>query len=403
MADDLSTPLGQTAKPKKRRLLASLPMPQIIIGLLGLCLVVFLGWAAMVDDPLGGEPMIVVSADVRAPGQKPGENAAAPASRSQASPAATAAASGAKTITIIDGMSGKRQEVVLGTPAANGEGSAPTPASPSAPQQAPAVDLRVAEASPHGSIPKIGTDGARPAEVYARPVKAASANPGPRVVIVVGGLGIGASTTFEALGKLPGPVTLAFTPYGTDLARWISRARGEGHEVLLQVPMEPFDYPENDPGPQTLLTSLTPEQNIDRLHWFMSRFQGYVGIASFMGARFTSNEPALGQVMRENAKRGLIYFDDASSPRSFAGQIAGANNVPFAKADVVLDAVPTPAAIDGSLARLETAARERGIAVGVASVSPAAIDRISQWVKAAEARGFTLVPISAVANKPKSS
>ena len=63
--------------------------------------------------------------------------------------------------------------------------------------------------------------------------------------------------------------------------------------------MEPFDYPDNDPGPQTLLTSLTPEQNIDRLHWLMSRFQGYVGIVSYMGARFTASEPSLAPVLRE--------------------------------------------------------------------------------------------------------
>ncbi len=50
-------------------------------------------------------------------------------------------------------------------------------------------------------------------------------------------------------------------PYGADVERLVARARGEGHEILLQVPMEPFGYPDNDPGPQTLLTSLTPEQN----------------------------------------------------------------------------------------------------------------------------------------------
>ena len=88
------------------------------------------------------------------------------------------------------------------------------------------------------------------------PPKPQAARPdAPRIAIVIEGLGIGANSTAEALAKLPAAVTFAFSPYGTDLERWVARARGEGHEVLLQVGMEPFDYPDNDPGPQTLLTS----------------------------------------------------------------------------------------------------------------------------------------------------
>src|SRR5674536_328417 len=97
-------------------------------------------------------------------------------------------------------------------------------------------------------------------------------------------------------------------------------------DVYKRQPMEPFDYPDNDPGPQTLLTSLTPDQNIDRLHWQMSRFQGYVGIVSYMGARFTASEQSLAPVLRETAKRGLIYVDDGASPRSVASQFAGSHN-----------------------------------------------------------------------------
>ena len=161
--------------------------------------------------------------------------------------------------------------------------------------------------------------------------------------------------------------------------------------------------PTTIPGPQTLLTSLSSEQNLDRLHWLMSRFQGYVGIAGAMGARFTSTEGALAPVLKETARRGLIYVDDGASTRSLAGQIASANNMPFAKAELAIDAVPTPAQIDRALARLEAMAREHGSAVGYASAVPASIDRIAQWAKAAESRGILLVPISAVAIKPKSS
>jgi polysaccharide deacetylase 2 family uncharacterized protein YibQ len=291
-------------------------------------------------------------------------------------------------VTIIDGSTGTRQEV-------------PIPGIRDA--RAP-VEERLLEASRHGPIPRIAPDGTRPAEIYARaksPVP--SKKNGPKIAIVLAGLGVGANATGEAIAKLPAAVTFAFVPYGPDVERSVTAARADGHEVLLQVPMEPFDYPDNDPGPQTLLTSVAAEQNLDRLHWLMSRFQGYVGIANYMGTRFTTTEQGLGPVMKEVGKRGLIYFDDGSAPRGLAGQIAGTNNLPFAKADIALDAVTTPAHIEKALVRLEAAARERGIAVGVASAAPASIERIAQWAKTVESRGITLVPISTVAAKPSSS
>ena len=198
-------------------------------------------------------------------------------------------------------------------------------------------------------------------------------------------------------------MTFAFAPYGGELGSQVARAREGGHEVLLQVPMEPFDYPDNDPGPQTLLTSLDAAQNVDRLHWAMSRFQGYVGIANAMGGRFTASEQAVAPVLRETAKRGLIYLDDGSSARSLASQIAGAHNLAFAKADLVLDAVPAPADVDRALGRLEAMARERGVAVGMASALPVSVERIARWAKTAESRGVLLVPITAVVAKAKSS
>jgi polysaccharide deacetylase 2 family uncharacterized protein YibQ len=122
-----------------------------------------------------------------------------------------------------------------------------------------------------------------------------------------------------------------------------------------------------------------------------------------MGNRFTASERALTPVLYEITKRGLIYLDDGASPRSLASQIAGSNSIPFAKAEVLIDAVATPGHIDRALNRLEALARERGYVVGIAAASPAVIDRIAQWAKGADGRGIVLVPISVVANKPKPS
>jgi polysaccharide deacetylase 2 family uncharacterized protein YibQ len=304
--------------------------------------------------------------------------------------AAQPPAPGTQTVTIIDGSTGKRQDVPIPSTQPNDNSAR--------------IDQRLLENSRHGAIPKIGPDGARPSDLYARAPKAAPGKKdAPRIAIVIQGLGVSASATQEAFAKMPEAVTFAFAPYIADAERVVSRARSAGHEVLLQVPMEPFDYPDNDPGPQTLLMTLSAEQNVDRLQWLMSRFQGYVGITNLMGARFTASEASLSPILREMAKRGLIYVDDGSTPRSVASQIAGANNLPFAKADVSIDAVPTPASIERALSRLETLASERGFAVGISSPLPAAIDRIGRWIKAAESRGYLVVPISAVAVKAKSS
>jgi polysaccharide deacetylase 2 family uncharacterized protein YibQ len=256
--------------------------------------------------------------------------------------------------------------------------------------------------TPHGPVPRIAADGTRPADAFARPVQPLPGKPdAPRIALIVGGLGVSGSATADAIAKLPEAVTLGFVPYGSDVTALATRARTGGHEILLQVPMEPFGYPDNDPGPQTLLTTLTPQQNIDRLYTVMGKIQGYVGLSNTMGGRFTASEEAFSPILHETAKRGLIYVDDGANPRSAAGRIAGAGSLPFVHADVVLDAVPTAKDIDRALDRLEVTARERSFAVGISSALPLSIEHIAAWAKAAESRGLLLVPVSAVAAKGK--
>lgn len=402
-ADDLNAPLGQHLR--KRRLSIPITTSQVMAAVLTLFFGVFVVWAVVVNNPFGGEPIVVVPINLHpGPAAKAADGQAPPkvvavnpdaAAAAQPAPGQTAAPPAAtKTITIIDGKTGERKEVAIPAPAND---AAPAP-------DAGPFDQKFLEMSAHGAIPKITADGIRPADAFAQPAKALPGKPdAPRIAIIVSGLGVSDSATADAIAKLPGAVTLGFMPYGSDVAALAGRARARGHEVLLQVPMEPFDYPDNDPGPQTLLTSLTPQQNIDRLYWLMSRFQGYVGLAGAMGGRFTASEPSFAPVLREAAKRGLIFVDDGANPRSLAGRIAGANNLPFAKADVTIDAVPTASEIDHALGRLEMAARERSIVVGISSGLPVSIDHIAKWAKTLADHGIQLVPITAVALKPKPS
>ncbi len=393
-ADELSAPLGQKTQRSKRRFRLPFTAMQALAVLLGLFLVAFTTVALFTDNPLGGEPLAQVALRNPMAGEKqPATGQPDPATKSTAR---QAPAGDNKTVTIIDGSSGKRQDVVIGTEDADKAGGEAAPGMAMA-----GIDARLLEKSRYGMIPMVA-DGLKPFTVYAADADRTKAAKMPVVAIVIGGLGVGAAKTADAIMKLPAAVTLAFTPYGADPAKLAERARAQRHEILLQIPMEPFDYPDNDPGPQTLLTSQTAEQNIDRLHWHLSRFQGYAGIANFMGARFVATENVMQPIIREAAKRGLGYLDDGSISRSAAPSLTAAQAMPFAKADFTIDAVPTSAEIDRTLVKLETLAKERGLAVGVASALPISIERIAAWTKTLDSRGIMLVPLTTAMLKSKS-
>jgi len=389
MGSDLTRPLGLESAPRRLRVTAR----GLVLGFAGLAVAALAGYLGLARDPHGGEPVAVAAIETVAP------EAAASKLAANAASAPDKAPDNRISAAEIERESGV-VVVRRGGAAVPGSVVLRVPDDPSAVRLQPAPDPRLVEHGRHGPLPKIGADGARPSEVYAR--RAPSNRQGqPRIAIFVGGLGIGRQATAAAIAKLPGPVTLAFAPYGADLARQVADAREAGHEVMLQLPMEPFDYPDNDPGPQTLIAGAKPDKNLDRLQWLLSRFPGYVGVSNFMGGKFTASAEALTPVMHALAARGLIFVDDASSMRSIAGEVAASQGLAAAKADVVIDAEPTAAAIDAALGRLEQIARAKGTALGVASALPASTARIAAWAQALAARGITLVPVSSLVPPPR--
>lgn len=267
-------------------------------------------------------------------------------------------------------------------------------------------DLRVAhipdrallEDSDKGPLPIRAADGRRPFDVYARSWSGAR---GARVAIVIGGLGVSQTGTQEAIANLPPEVTLAFASQGNSIGRWMQEGRRTGHEVIMQVPLEPFDFPSVNPGRHTLTVEASPDANIDNLQWVLARTTNYTGVMNYMGARFTSDSAALQPVMAELGRRGLLYLDDGTSARSVASQLAQENGVPFVAADAVIDTVQERGAILDKLDQLERTARAKGVAVGTGSAFGLTVEAVRSWAAEARRRGIEIVPISAVANDPQ--
>jgi len=385
--DDLTRPLG-LAKPKTPGNLARLL--KITAGGAAILITTGAVWFLLVQDPQSGQPSIVaVVGDTPAPASAPTERretiVAAPLTPPQSRPVATEAGAGLTEIIPDGGIVEIGVETVVIT-----NPNDPVPIRLAA---APAEDL--SESGPYGLLPRTGPDGMRPMDAYARPTDPQTSRAPVQIAIVVGGIGITETGTNAAIMELPGAVTLAFAPYGKELPPTLEQARASGHEILLQVPLEPYGYPNNDPGPHTLTVDATLEENIDRLHWLMSRITNYVGVTNYLGARFTGEETAFEPVIAEIGRRGLLYFDDGTSSTSRADHLAP-GRAPFARADVVLDAVTEDQAIDARLAQLEAIARRRGHAIATATAFPVTIARIARFAKSAAGRGIEIVPISAL-------
>ena len=277
-----------------------------------------------------------------------------------------------------------------------------TPQIPKSAGAAPTVlhphpDPQLVEKTDIGMLPVIGTDGRQPWRVYSRPFNALEKR--PRVAIVIVGLGVSFNATESVVQDLPGEVTLAFEPFSSKLEEWIDAARGAGHEVLLNIPMEPRGYPRNDPGPFGLMTGLRPDENKRRLDWILSRMTGYVGVSNFQGDRFAGNKTALQPVLRELARRGLLFVDTVDQTASAITGIAPDIKLPLVVGSQTVDEVASRADIEHRLSVIETIAKKQGAAVVIAHPYPVSIRILKRWIGGLGEMGLALAPISAVANR----
>lgn len=268
---------------------------------------------------------------------------------------------------------------------------------PQDPKMATFPDESLIEETADGKLPIVSADGVRPVDRYARPWSGAR---GTRIAIVIGGLGLSQTGTQRALKVLPEEITLAFAANGNSLSRWMPEARRLGHEILLQVPMEPFDYPGNDPGPLTLVHTNSEGKNLGLLHESMAKMTNYTGVMNYLGGRLLSDAASLEPVMRDIGQRGLLFLDDGSSAQSLSATYAKAFTMPHAFADIVLDDEVNQTAILKKLDDLERIALRKGTAIGVASAFDESVDAVAQWMREAGDRGIEIVGVSALAEVP---
>ncbi len=267
----------------------------------------------------------------------------------------------------------------LPAPPAEAPAAAPPPQAPSArretrpdapaPQRAPSPWQRFAVAAP--------ASGGRPI-----------------VAIVIDDLGIDRARTAQAIA-LPAPLTLSFLTYARELEGQVRLARAAGHEIMAHVPMAP-DNGAADPGPHALRPGLDAAELQREIDWHLGRLDSYVGINNHMGSRFMADDGAVRVVLRELKRRGLMFLDSRTGPRTAAAPIAKRLALPFAERDVFLDDEPGAAAVAEALVAVERKARQQGYAIAIGHPKDATLAALAGWIAGARQAGLVPVPVSAV-------
>jgi polysaccharide deacetylase 2 family uncharacterized protein YibQ len=276
------------------------------------------------------------------------------------------------------------------------EGSLDEPIEPDPLRPAPLPGLD--EEGSFGRIPRIGDDGTTPFDAYKRPFDLPEGI--PVVAVMLTGVGLNEQRTENAINDLPLNISLAISPYARDLQTVARNARAMGHEVFLELPMEPADFPLSDPGPRALLTSLSEGENLVRLEWLLARFPGYAGLISLKGSKFGSLDSAIRPVIEFISRTGLMYVEGSGSGvASYGAQLAANAGTPNAIANVIIDDVPSRRHIDNRLGELVEIAKRNGVAVGIAQSYPVTIQRLRNWAFRLRRQGVVLVPVSAIAGQ----
>jgi uncharacterized protein len=331
----------------------------------------------MLGDPLAASPRKVVALTSSAGG---------PAFRAPLSDVVVDPAEGEMDPNLGFGL----DEEFDAAPSSIAAAAAPTPPRPLI--KAPIAKLT--KPGPNGPLPVIAADGTTAYRAYRRPF-APDPNK-PRIAIVVGGLGFNARVTQSAIDELPPEITLSFVPYADNLQTWIDRARARGHEVMIELPMEPFDPDANDTGPQTLMTFGAAKENIAKLENLLSRGSGYFGVSNYQGAKFAQSGAASAPVVKALKERGLSFMSNGIGSRAAIGVEAGKVGLPFAASDRVLDTQREAEAIDDQLLNLEALAHQSGSALGTGFAFPVTVEQIKTWATGLDERGLQLAPASAV-------
>jgi len=248
------------------------------------------------------------------------------------------------------------------------------------------------EESPFGDLPIIGENKLKPFDAYKKPyiydVKK------PSIALVVSGVGMSAAASDDVYDVLVPNVTLLLSPYLDDIEDVQKKARENGYETWMSLPLETSEFPKADPGSLGILADGGLRFNQDNLRRVLASAHGYAGIAAYTDSAFINAKPMLDGILTDVMVRGLGYFELNARRDSMSLKLAVNNRAPYAAVSLRT----REKSVERVFSHIKKIAKNDQSAIGVIEMSPALLSGFQAEMAKAKQEGFEFVPLSALTN-----
>ncbi|MGC9975950.1 MAG: divergent polysaccharide deacetylase family protein [Syntrophales bacterium] len=157
-----------------------------------------------------------------------------------------------------------------------------------------------------------------------------------RIAIIIDDIGYDLSPLNELL-EIDASLTFAILPHcahSVDAANILHSAK---REILLHLPMEPHNFPDENPGVGALFVGMNDQQIKDEVDKDLSAIPHLSGVNNHMGSKFMENEAKLEVVFRQIKERNLFFVDSRTTPLSQGPAIARKLGLRFISRNIFMD------------------------------------------------------------------
>jgi len=215
-----------------------------------------------------------------------------------------------------------------------------------------------------------------------------------RIVLILDDVGFDHQPIDEAM-RIDPNVNFSILPNGSEARAFADRLNARGFELLCHLPMEPIDYPKQQPGANSILMSMSDAEIAATTRLNVESVPYARGVNNHMGSRATADSRVMRDVLGALPK-DVYFIDSRTSGDSIAGRMARQLNIPTASRNVFLDDVQSERAVRRQIEMLSSIAAERGVAVGIGHPYPVTIRVLNELAPSLRARGFRFVRASEV-------